>query len=239
VLTVLDGRQIVLVRFRAGQVQFNLHIGSQEPPLGTTAIGPQSQSSVSTTELPNLVGAFNGGFKVNADVGGVEVQGQTITPLKSGFASFVIDADGTGHIGVWGSTLPYPGEMVSSVRQNLPPLIEGGRINPQIDNIAYWGDPLHGMALTARSALGEDAAGNIIYAANISALPIDLATALWYVGAKVAMQLDINPEWVQCDVASAPGGTLVSVVPGQNRPANQYLLGWTRDFISVLAPVFH
>ena len=42
-------------------------------------------------------------------------------PLVDGFASFVIDTDGTGRIGVWGSTVPVPGEQVSSVRQNLPP----------------------------------------------------------------------------------------------------------------------
>jgi hypothetical protein len=238
-VTVLDGRTITVIRFRAGQVRFNLHVGSQDPPVGTVVLGPQSKSSVSPTEIPYLVAAFNGGFKVNGAAGGVDVEGQTITPLQAGFASFVIDADGTGHIGVWGSTVPYPGEMVSSVRQNLPPLIENGKTNPQIDNIHYWGDPLHELALTARSALGQDAAGNILYAANMSALPVDLAAALSSVGATVAMELDINPNWIQCDVASAAGGTLVAAVPGQMRPATQYLSGWTRDFITVLVPAWH
>lgn len=50
------------------------------------------------------------------------------------------------------------------------------------------------------------------------------------------MELDINPEWVQLDTARRPGGPLASAVPGQNRPADQYLVGWTRDFITVLAP---
>ena len=50
------------------------------------------------------------------------------------------------------------------------------------------------------------------------------------------MELDINPEWVQLDVASHPGGSLRASVPGQYRPADQYLAGWTRDFITVLAP---
>jgi hypothetical protein len=199
-------------------------------------LGPQYLPSVSSAERPDLLAAFNGGFKVNAAAGGVEVGGQDLTPLIDGLASFVIDTNGTGRIGVWGATVPVPGEQVSSVRQNLPPLIENGEISTGIDNLSQWGATLHGVAATARSALGEDAQGDILYAAAISALPIDLATALSDDGATVAMELDINPAWIQLDVASAPGGPLVAAVPGQSRPADQYLIGWTRDFITVLTP---
>jgi hypothetical protein len=233
-VTVPDGSQITVVRFRAGQVRFNLHDGSQDPPAGAAVIGPESSSLVSTTELPELLGAFNGGFKVNAAAGGVEVNGQTLTPLLNGLASFVIDTNGTGRIGVWGSTVPILGEQVASVRQNLPPLIEGGQMSAQIGNVTQWGATLHGLAATARSALGEDAAGDILYAASMSALPIDLALALSDDGAINAMELDINPAWIQLDLASAPGGPLTAVIPGQSRPANQYLVGWTRDFVTVL-----
>jgi len=51
----------------------------------------------------------------------------------------------------------------------------------------------------------------------------------------MGMELDINPEWVQMDAAPAPGGALAAGIPGQNRPSDQYLAGWTRDFITVLA----
>ena len=207
-----DGRRITVVRYRAGQVQFNLHIGSRDPPAGAAVLGPQSSSSVSTAELPDLLAVFNGGFEANASAGGVEVGGQILTPLVDGFASFVIDTDGTGRVGVWDSTVPVPGEQVASVRQNLPPLIENGQISPVIGDIAQWGDVLHGVAATARSALGEDAQGDILYAAATSALPLDLATALSEDGASVGMELDINPEWIQLDVASEAGGPLQAVV---------------------------
>lgn len=234
-VTTPDGHQITLVRFRAGQVRFNLHVGSQDPPRGAAVIGPESSSLVSPAEMPLLLGAFNGGFKASATAGGVEVDGQTLTPLLNGLASFVIDTNGTGRIGVWGSTVPIAGELVASVRQNLPPLIEDGQANPQIGNVTQWGATLHGLAATARSALGEDPAGDILYAASMSALPIDLASALSDDGAINAMELDINPTWIQLDVAAAAGGPLASTIPGQTRPANQYLVGWTRDFIAVLA----
>ncbi len=87
----------------------------------------------------------------------------------------------------------------------------------------------------ARSALGQDASGDLIYAASMSTVPQDLAVVLARSGARVAMQLDINPQWVQLAVARAPGGLLSAPIPSQVRPPTQYLTGWTRDFVTVLA----
>jgi len=87
----------------------------------------------------------------------------------------------------------------------------------------------------ARSALGENAKGQLIYVASMSASPADLATALVRFRARSAMELDINPEWVQLAYAKKPGWRLQAGVTGQARPADQYLIGWTRDFIAVMA----
>jgi hypothetical protein len=70
----------------------------------------------------------------------------------------------------------------------------------------------------------------------MSTTPQDLAEALARSGARIAMELDINPEWVQLAVARTPGGSLAAAIPRQVRPASQYLTGWTRDFVTVLAP---
>ena len=68
------------------------------------------------------------------------------------------------------------------------------------------------------------------------AVPADLATALIAAGATVAMELDIEPAWVQLAGGRAvPGAPPVARVPGQNRPANQCQAGWTWDFIAVLS----
>ena len=88
----------------------------------------------------------------------------------------------------------------------------------------------------ARSALGQDRAGNLMYAASMSTTPQNLAGALARSGTLIGMELDINPGWVQLDIARTPGGALSAAVPGQVRPASQYLTGWTRDFITVLVP---
>jgi hypothetical protein len=80
------------------------------------------------------------------------------------------------------------------------------------------------------------ATAHLIYAGSMSASPLDLARALARAGARIAMELDINPEWVQLDLARHPGGPLRAAIRGQNRPADQFLAGWARDFITVLAP---
>jgi hypothetical protein len=230
-----DGAQVVVARFWAGRTRFDLHVGSEDPPTGGAALPADAGPSVSAAEAPVLLGGFNGGFKTGTGAGGFEVDGQVLLPLVSGMASFVIDANGSGHVGVWGVSLPTAGEQVSGVRQNLPPLVTGSAPSPEINDIGAWGATLGGGAQVARSALGEDAQGDILYAGSMSALPIDLADALIGSGAVTAMELDINPEWVQLALAPGPGGPLSPGVPNQNRPADQFSVGWTRDFVTVLA----
>jgi Phosphodiester glycosidase len=230
-----SGGVVTVIRFRVGRVQFALHVGSEDPPSGAAVIPPDAGSAIGPQETPVLLGAFNGGFKVDASAGGFEVDGQVLNPLVAGDASLVIDADGSAHIGVWGQTVPTPGEQVVSVRQNLPPLVTGGAPNPSVGDASAWGAMLGPGPAVPRSGLGQDAAGDILYAGGMSLNPSDLAAGLVYAGAVNAMELDINPEWVQAVGAPSPGGPLASLIPGQNRPADQYQAGWSRDFITVLA----
>jgi len=120
------------------------------------------------------------------------------------------------------------------MRQCLGLLVRGGRPSDSASDWTAWGATLGGGKYVARSALGQTASGDLVYAGNMSTSPADLAAALVSAGAVAAMELDINPEWVQLDVASQPGGQLSTAIPGQNRPADQFIAGWTRDFITVL-----
>lgn len=234
-LTLADGSAVTILRFRAGQVRYALHVGSQDPPTNGVPLGPQAQSAIGAAEQGQLLAAFNGGFETSTGAGGFEVDGRILTPLRPGLASLVIDASGSARVGVWGQDVPAPGEQVQSVRQNLVPLVASGQASPQVGDVAAWGATLGGGPAVARSALGQDSQGDLLYAASMAALPADLADALVQVGATTAMELDINPEWVQADTAPTPGAPLVAAVPGQHRPADQYQQGWTRDFVTVLA----
>ena len=228
-----DGALVTVATF-LGPVRYVLHNGSADP--GAAAAGAvRAGPAVTGAERRHLLAAFNGGFKLSAGVGGYLQEGHVISPLRRGFASLVIDRSGQARIGVWGSGLPATGEAVYSVRQNLQPLVLNGRPTAAAADWTLWGSTLGGGAFVARSAIGQDAAGDLIYAASMSAVPADLASVLARHGARIAMELDINPEWVQLDAAGKPGGRLTAEVAGQYRPADQYLVGWTRDFFTVLA----
>ena len=223
---------LVIVATCLGPVRYVLHDGSGDPgPVPGLRAGP----AVTGAERSRLLAAFNGGFKLAAGVGGYLQEGHVLSPLRPGLASLVIDRSGQVRIGIWDRGVPVPGEAVYSVRQNLPPLVLHGRPTAAAADWGLWGATLGGGPDVARSAVGQDAAGHLIFAASMSAVPADLASALASHGARIAMELDINPEWVQLDVAHRPGGPLTAEIPGQSRPADQYLAGWTRDFFAVVA----
>lgn len=226
---------VVVARFHAAAVSFGFHVGSNDPPVGNVSLSPGALSSVSATELPVLLATFNGGFKSSSGAGGIEVEGHVLTPLIDGLASVVINTAGQASIGVWGQSVPRRGEMALSVRQNLRPLVQGGQRAANAGNVTEWGATVGGRPSVARSALGQDPAGNLLFAASVAVLPDDMASGLVDTGAITAMELDVNPEWVQLDVATTVGGALGVGLAGQSRPADQYLSGWTRDFFTVLA----
>jgi len=231
---VADGTVVTVAVFH-GPVRFVLHNGSLDPGYAATEAGVTAGSAVGTAERKQLLAAFNGGFKLSAGAGGYEQEGHVISPLLTGYASLIIDRSGQARIALWGYGAPAPGEAVYSVRQNLQLLVEHGQPTQAAADWYAWGATLGGGEDVARSALGQDAAGDLLFAGSMSASPQDMAQALVDRGARIGMELDINPEWVQLDVAGRPGGPLQAEVPGQDRPADQYLWGWSRDFITVLA----
>jgi hypothetical protein len=229
-----DGSVVTVAAFH-GPVQYVLHNGSQDPgPAYASFV--RAGPAVSAAERPRLLAAFNGGFLLRSRVGGYAQEGHVFRALRHGLASLVIDRSGHARIGVWGVTVPTPGESVYSVRQNLWPLVLNGKRTPETGKWSRWGGTIGKVEYVARSAVGQNAAGDLLYAASMSTTPTDLANVLAGHGAQIAMELDINPEWVQLDTARAPGGLLTAAIPRQARPPSQYLAGWTRDFVAVVAP---
>jgi len=229
-----DGSVLTVAVF-GGSVRYALHNGSLDPGPAYAAL-VRAGPAVTAAERPRLLAAFNGGFLMRSRAGGYEQEGHVFRALRHGLATLVIDRSGLARIGVWGLGVPLPGEAVYSARQNLWPLVINGRPTAQARRWWRWGGTIGHAEYVARSALGQTASGELLYVASMSASPQDLAIALARSGARIGMELDINPEWVQLATARAPGGSLTAAIPGQVRPATQYLTGWTRDFITVLAP---
>jgi hypothetical protein len=160
-----DGTRVTIATF-LGPVRYVLHNGSADP--GPAASGRvRAGPAVTGAERRQLLAAFNGGFKLSAGAGGYMQEGHVISPLRPGFASLVIDRSGYARIGVWGSGLPAPGEAVYSVRQDLRPLVLNGRPTGAPADWTLWGATLGGGAYLARSAIGRDAAGHLMYAAGM------------------------------------------------------------------------
>jgi hypothetical protein len=224
------GAQVTVAVFPAGTVRLVLHAGSTDP--GGAASGLQARSVITAAERPTLVGAFNGGFLLPSGAGGYVQERRVIRSLVNGLATVTIDGSGVPRVGVWGRDL---GGSPYSARQNLRPLVLGGRPAPDVGYPSHWGAVLGGSYVVARSALASDGAGDLIFAGSMATTPADLAAALIGAGASTGMELDINPQWVQLALAASPGGPLQTGLPGQHRPASQYLTGWSRDFFAVLA----
>jgi hypothetical protein len=125
------------------------------------------------------------------------------------------------------------------VRQNLPLLIDHGTAASTIDCRSCWGATLGRVIDPARSALGIQADGHLVWAGAEHATVSALADALLSAGVVRAVELDINPEWVAGYVYGHRGGAgplaPIPVVPGQQGIPGQYLAPWSRDFFTVVA----
>ena len=89
----------------------------------------------------HLLAAFNSGFKLQDSGGGFVAFGRTYAPLRDGMATFVRLRDGTADIRSW-SGGPTPGPEVEFARQNLPLILQGAQLNPDLSNGALWGATL-------------------------------------------------------------------------------------------------
>jgi len=231
-----------------GLLAARLYSGSVSP-----GGGPYRYTApVQAAQAAMLVAAFNGGFKMNQARGGYYTEGRVIDPLRTGAASLVIYADGSVDIGAWGSDVTMTAQVVS-VRQNLLPLVAGGRPTPRASSARWraWGSTcgatsclaaVRGIEHQWRSGLGITADGALVYVAGPALDPLQVAELLVRAGAVRGMQLDINPNWpVFVTYDPPPGGPaapangrklLASTTQG---PWTFFEATWARDFITMSA----
>jgi hypothetical protein len=225
-----------------------LYSGSKSP-----GGGPYRYTApVKTAQAATLVAAFNGGFQMNAAGGGYYTEGRTIDPLRRRAASLVIYADGSVDVGAWGSDLRMARNVVS-VRQNLVPLVAGGRPTPQAASGDWqaWGSTCGATSCAAtvpgiehqwRSGLGITADGALVYAAGPALDPLQLAQLLVRAGVVRGMQLDINPAWPDFVSYDPPAGGLAAPSNGHKLLASTtqgpwtfFESWWARDFVTMSA----
>jgi hypothetical protein len=207
-----------------------LYAGTDEPSGAWPA-----QGTIDSSLRPQMVAAFNSGFRLGTGSGGWYTAGRAALPLQDGYASLVIHADGSATVGQWGRDATLTPDVVS-VRQNLHLLVDGGA---PANLGSSWGATLGGGSNVWRSAVGVDAAGNLIYAAGPALSPASLAQVLVAAGCVRAMELDINPQWVSLStyapVPLAPPDQVqgTPLLAGMNYGPTHWLEPSSRDFIAV------
>jgi hypothetical protein len=203
--------------------------GRYEPPSAPVR-GPMS---VPYGQRWRLLAAFNGGFTYIDGHNGSSIDGLSYEPLKDGLATLIGYRDGRVAIKNW-SGGPNAGHDVAFARQSLPPIIENGRLNPNLNNSSQWGATLGNAVRVWRTGVGIDRHGNLIYAAANDQTVTTLAQILQRAGAVQAMQFDINPEWPSMITYTHKGGlTPMKIVPNVMQPATRYLVPDDRDFFAV------
>ena len=214
---------------RAGSTQAHLVAGTVQPGghfRGTAAIP--------AGDLPNLVATFNSGWRMKDIPGGFYLQGRTAKLLIDGQATAAIDDHGHLTVGRWGRDLTMNPHLVAA-RQNLELIVDHVRPVPGLDANAngQWGSPKNQFQYTARSGLGTDSSGNVVYVAGNNMNLRTLATALADAGAVRGMELDIH-NGMQSFASWRPGpqGTPApsKLLPTMTRPADRYVSPDQRDF---------
>ncbi len=182
---------VALVRMDLERLRLHIMAGYIEPahPAGIDALIP-NLGMVSPADEAQLVAAFNGGFKAVHGHYGMMVNGVTLLEPEDGMATLAVYQDGSVRLGAWGRGVGPSPEMIA-FRQNCPPLIEEGRINPAVSTNT-WGVTKNTDA-TWRTGAGLSADGRfLLYAVGNGTTVQFLAEALQKAGASDAMQLDVN-----------------------------------------------
>jgi hypothetical protein len=226
---------VTLMRFDQGLVHLTLHAGSSDGGVSGWTYGDR----ITPREIHLLVAAFNGGFKLTYRDVGFSSGGHVAVALKARLASIVTYTDGTTDIGAWHAGVPSAGKTVFSVLQNQRLLVDRGVAATSVSNclITCWGETIGSRTFVARSGLGINASGQLVWAAAEHLSPAGLAAALIGGGAVRAIELDINPDWVAgyLYVHHTGGPSPVPAVPGQLGIAGELLEPYSRDFLAVVA----
>jgi hypothetical protein len=224
-----------VVRIDQSAAAFRIVPGLLEPGGATWSGG----GAIDSADRPNVLAAFNSGFRLAEAKGGFYEGGRTEGQLRVGAASLMLAANGTLNVVKWGRD----GTMATSpraVRQNLDLIVDNGALVSGLDdNTANrWGKTVGDIPFVWRSGIGIDAMGRIIYVASDGLTVATLATLLQRAGAVRAMELDINYSWVSFNTFHHESTGQIhgkKLEDGMKKPGSRYLSPDPRDFVAVVA----
>ncbi len=204
--------------------------GLAEPP---EPLEDRGEGEVPPAMRHRLVATFNGGFPLETSNAGLIYRGKVKETMVNGIATVVGYRGGGFNIVRWehGTNVP---KNVWFAKQNLPPIIYGGKLNPNLTDGPEWGETVNNAVRVWRSGLGIDAHGNLMYAAANYQTVESLAKVLQRAGAVRAIELDINEDWTSFISYRHPGALDPSnLLPEMYRSPERYLTPDERDFFAV------
>jgi hypothetical protein len=234
--------------------RLHLMIGTKEPESPKTNIAPRPGMIPADVQSGGtLLAAWNGGFRAIHGHYGMMSDGVTWLPAGPGMATLGIKRNGQVVIGAWGREVTPALDLVAW-RQNNPPLIENGVVNPDvhaINNLKEWGLTVANKAVTWRSGLGLTRDGHwLIYAAGNSLSTETLTAALQAARAYNAMQTDINNPYDRFDTYTAVAQqeqvnnqhitlplTAQRLIDQMKGGPDQFLVPYERDFFYLTSQV--
>lgn len=177
------------------RAQLHMVAGTVDPGGSRNIAGP---GVIPDEHLGSLLVAWNGGFKGDHGIYGMQVGDTVFRPLRPNLATVCTKTDGTFVLGEYGRDFTWD-ETMSACRQNAILLVDRGEVSARTnEGNDTWGYVRVDSSefITWRSAIGVTKDGNLLVAAGNSLSADSLARALWAAGAEYAMQLDINNPYV-------------------------------------------
>lgn len=171
--------------------RLGLHfIGGTSDPRSTT--GARGRGTIAPGHRSQVIATFNGGFKAEHGAFGAVEDARVIVPPSPGLATVALDANGRARFGVWDQDGALPPDVVG-LRQNLPPLLAAGVVNPQ--RMHNWGQLVSRLdaSQTPRSALGVTDGGVLVLGWARATSAELLGEAMRRAGVQFALHLDMNP----------------------------------------------
>lgn len=234
--------KVILVKFDLSQLDVNIMPGLEHKEFIPDSNFKNNIGMVPKEQIPQLLAAFNGGFKKTHGDYGFMVNGLNIISPKKNAATIGLYRNGSVKIGAWERDI-FPDENLVTFRQNCPLLIDKYQINHSvfIGKKSDWGYTIDNNDPTWRSGIGISKNSRyLIYAGGKSLTVENLAIALKEGDSYFAMQLDINPQWVclvtyipNCEKTSKFPVTAITVFDQMTFSKNLFLEPFERDFFYI------
>lgn len=184
--------------------ELSLHWTIGEADAGADKLRPYMRPGLIDASLQSrAVAIFNGGFLARHGYWGQMSHGAEVVPPRDIGCTLTIAKAGPGGPGAvkirpW--TEVSDDEEIVTFRQSAPCLLHQGEVHKNLVNgqARLWAGRSSKRKTRRRSAVGIDAAGTtLFYAMGTETEAVDLARGMRAVGARQAMQLDINWNWTR------------------------------------------